>query len=256
MNLSETQQILVSIITPVYNSENFLSATIESVIRQTYLNWELILVDDCSTDRSFEIISEYARKDLRIKSFRNNINSKAFESRNVALKNANGRYIAFLDSDDIWAETKLEYQIKFMQKNEYGFTYTNFYRFIDNPIIGKPINLKKRISYYGLIQNTIIATSSVIIDKKMTGDFRMENLYYDDFKLWLTLLKKINFAYCLNKNLLYYRITPNSLSNNKFKSAKKVYKMFNENLDLNFLQSKIYFFNWIINTIIKYLLKY
>jgi teichuronic acid biosynthesis glycosyltransferase TuaG len=120
----------------------------------------------------------------------------------------------------------------------------------------KVVHLKNRVSYYTLIRNTIIATSSVIVDRKQTGDFKMENLYYDDFKLWLTLLKKIDYAYCLNKNLLYYRITPNSLSNNKLKSAKKVYSMFNNNLGLNLIQSHIYFFSWAVNTIVRYLFKY
>jgi len=256
MNLSESQQLLVSIVTPVYNSEKYLKDTIESVLMQTFSNWELILVDDCSTDGSYEIICEYAKKDLRIRAFRNNVNSKAFESRNIALKNANGRYIAFLDSDDLWAENKLQFQIEFMQKNEYGFTYTNFSRFINNSMTSKVVHLKNRVSYYTLIRNTIIATSSVIVDRKQTGDFKMENLYYDDFKLWLTLLKKIDYAYCLNKNLLYYRITPNSLSNNKLKSAKKVYSMFNNNLGLNSFQSHIYFFSWAVNTIVRYLFKY
>ena len=188
--------------------------------------------------------------------FRNDINSKAFESRNVALRNAKGRYIAFLDSDDIWDSKKLELQIEFMQLNSYGFTFTAFSRFKNDPLNRKGIFFKNKVSYKSLLCNSIIATSSVIIDKKYVGYFEMENVYYDDFKLWLSILKKTDFAYCLNNILLHYRISENSLSSNKLKSAKIVYKIFLRNLNLNIFQSHFYFFKWIFNTSFRYLLKY
>ncbi len=256
MNKVNSTRVLVSIITPVYNSENFVADTIESVLKQSYENWELLLVDDCSYDGSFKIINKYAKEDSRIKVFSNIVNSKAFESRNVALRNAKGRYIAFLDSDDLWHSNKLKLQIEFMQKNNYPFTYTAFSRFINNPLSNKPVFLKNKVSYKSLLSNSIIATSSVMIDKKYIAYFEMENVYYDDFKLWLEILKKQDFAYCLNSCLLYYRISKDSLSNNKFKSAKRVYKIVTKNLGLNIFKSHFYYIKWVVNAILRHFFKY
>ena len=116
---------LVSIITPNYNCEKYISQTIESVLAQTYANWEMIIVDDCSTDNSYQIALEYAKKDKRIHVYKNEINSGAAKSRNVAIQMAQGDYVAFLDSDDLWAPEKLEKQLNFMKNNNYCFTYTN-----------------------------------------------------------------------------------------------------------------------------------
>ena len=248
---------VISIITPVYNSGKYVDATINSVLCQTYQNWELLLVDDCSTDNSFEIISNYAQLDARIRVFRNISNSKAYETRNCALRNAKGSFIAFLDSDDIWHPSKLQVQLEFMKTNNYSFTYTAFARFVGSPIItDKIIDVVHKVSYNYLLGNSVIATSSVMIDKNITGYFEMQNVYYDDFVLWLELLKKVPHAYCLNEVFLYYRISVNSLSNNKFRSALKVYQIFVRNLDLNFFESHFYFLKWLVNTSLRHIFKY
>ena len=117
---------LISIITPNFNCEVFIKSTIESVISQTYSNWEMLIVDDCSTDRSYEIALDYAKKDSRIKVLKNEKNSGAAISRNLALDNANGDYIAFLDSDDLWEPNKLEVQLKFMEEHDCDFCFTKY----------------------------------------------------------------------------------------------------------------------------------
>ena len=248
---------LISIITPVFNSEKYICETINSVLDQTYNNWELLIVDDCSDDSSFELVSRYAQLDSRIKVFKNKNNSKAFETRNVALRNASGNFIAFLDSDDIWHKNKLKMQLEFMLINNYSFTYTAFSRFEGSPSNNnKIINIVDKVSYKYLLGNSVIVTSSVMINKDSFGYFEMQNVYYDDFVLWLELLSKTQYAYCLNKCLLQYRISTNSLSNNKFKSAKKLYQIFNNNLNLNIFDSHFYFLKWAINTSLRYILKY
>ena len=182
MNKALNSLPLISIITPVYNSEQCVSYTIKSVLDQTYENWEMLLVDDCSTDKSLEIIRNYAQLDPRIKVFKNINNSKAFETRNVALRNAKGSFIAFLDSDDIWHPSKLEMQLEFMQINNYAFTYTAFTRFVGSPSnTDKIINIVDKVSYNYLLGNSVIATSSVIINKNIFGYFEMQDVYYDDF---------------------------------------------------------------------------
>lgn len=248
---------LISIITPVYNSDQFISHTINSVLNQTYENWELLLVDDCSSDKSLEILLSYAHLDSRIKVFKNKINSKAFESRNVALRNAKGSFIAFLDSDDLWIKDKLELQVKFMLNNNYVFTYTAFSRFKGFPNNNeKIIRIVDKVSYRYLLGNSVIVTSSVMINKNELGYFEMKNVYYDDFVLWLELLSKTQYAYCLDICLLNYRISLNSLSNNKLKSAKKMYYIFNNSLCLNIIESHFYFCKWVFNTSLRYILKY
>jgi teichuronic acid biosynthesis glycosyltransferase TuaG len=248
---------LVSIITPVYNAEKYLRYTIDSVLQQTYGNWELLLVDDCSTDSSFEMMQKAAQKDSRIRIFQNAVNSKAFESRNVALRNARGKYIAFLDADDLWERTKLEVQRSVMQKNGWGFTYTGFTRFLIEPSASdKTIHVGRSVTYKGLLVNTIIATSSVMLDVEKTGSFEMENVYYDDFVLWLTLLKRLKKAHGIDQPLLHYRISDNSLSRNKWQSAKKVYAIFTETIKLGYIRSRFYFGLWVINAVLRYAFRY
>jgi teichuronic acid biosynthesis glycosyltransferase TuaG len=248
---------LISIITPVFNTEKYVEDTINSVLNQTYQNWELLLVDDCSSDNSFEIISNYGNSDPRIKLFKNKTNSKAFETRNVALRNAKGSFIAFLDSDDIWHQNKLEMQLEFMLANNYSFTYSAFSRFDYSPSdTEKVINVVDKVSYNYLICNSVIATSTVMLNKDVLGYFEMRNVYYDDFVLWLDLLKKTPYAFGLNVHLLYYRLSGNSLSANKFRSAKRVYHIFRNNLSLNFFESHFYFAKWVINTSFRYMFKY
>ena len=144
-----------------------------------------------------------------------------------------------------------------MIKNEFAFTYTSFTRFQNSPFkSNKVISLVENVNYKYLLSNSVIVTSSVMINKNYTGYFEMQNVYYDDFVLWLQLLKKTKYAYCINSCLLYYRISKNSLSNNKIKSAKIVYRIFKSHLNLNLFESHFYFIKWIFNTTIRYIYKY
>lgn len=159
------QEGLVSIVTPVYNAERFINETIDSVMAQTYDNWELILVDDCSSDNSAAIIDEYVKKDSRVKYIKNKENSGAAVSRNAGIEMAKGQYVAFVDSDDVWKPEKLEKQLAFMKKNNYAFTFTA-YRYVleDGTVTDKIANTVEKINYDGLLKNTVIGCSTVVID--------------------------------------------------------------------------------------------
>lgn len=244
---------LVSIITPVYNAERFLRETIESVINQSYENWEMILVDDSSKDNSEEIINYYMNVDKRIKYIKLEKNSGAAFARNTAIKNSIGRYIAFLDSDDIWNKNKLDVQINFMKNNNIGFSFSEYDVMTEN---GKKINriikIPEKINYRGYLKNTIIGCSTVIIDKKMCGEFEMVNIRKNqDMATWLQLLKKGYSAYGINECLVTYRLVNGSISNNKIKAANSVWKTYREVEKLNLIMSGYYFLGYSFNAVKK-----
>ena len=231
---------LVSIITPVYKCEKYISKTIESVINQTYKNWEIILVDDCSPDDSADIIKKYADNDKRIKYIKLKENSGAAIARNTALENSKGRFIAYLDADDLWMRDKLEEQLQFMIDNNYGFSCTS-YEVIDNEgkKLNKEIHMLKEVDYIGFLTNNLIQTVGImvdlsIVDKKL---LEMPNIRRrQDAATWLQILKSNNKCYGLDKVLAMYRRTENSLSSNKFKAVKGVWYLYRkiEKLSLPF----------------------
>lgn len=243
----------VSIITPVYNAERFLKETIGSVKRQTYKNWELLLIDDCSTDSSSEIIKLESENDDRIKYIKLDKNKGAAVTRNIGLENATGRFIAFLDSDDIWDEKKLEFQIRFMLKNDVGFTFTSYrYTLEDGIPLPKVARAPKKIDYNGLLKNTIIGCSTVLIDKNKVGDFRMPHLRRgQDTATWLKLLKKEKYAYGLYEDLVKYRLVGNSISSNKIKALKRTWHTYRKVEKLNVFKASYVFCFYVFNAIRK-----
>lgn len=244
---------LVSIITPVYNAEKFLKSTIDSVLAQDYKEWEMILVDDCSIDNSEKIIRKYMEFDKRIKYIKLSVNSGAAVSRNTAIKSAQGRYIAFLDSDDIWTPNKLKVQIEFMKKNSVGFSFSD-YRVMDEngEEIDRIIRVPDEIDYEGYLRNTIIGCLTVVIDRKICGDFSMVNIRKNqDMATWLKVLKKCNKAYGINECLGVYRLVDGSISNNKVKAAKSVWKTYRDVEKLSIIKSGIYFTSYVINAVKK-----
>ena len=214
---------LVSIITPVYNAERFLEDTIKSVQKQSYKNWELVLVDDCSKDSSSEIIEKFRNSDDRIRYIKLEKNSGAAISRNTGIKNAKGRFIAFVDSDDLWEETKLEKQIEYMLRENIGFSFTSYRYMRENgEKTNKVAKAPKKIDYEGLLKNTIIGCSTVVLDRKIIGDFEMPLVKRgQDTATWLKILRTEKYAYGIEEPLVNYRIVGNSLSCNKIKCLKR-----------------------------------
>ena len=238
---------LVSIITPNYNSEKFIKDTIESVLNQTYSNWELIIIDDVSTDNSFDIAKEYEKKDKRIKAIRLSKNSGAAIARNRGIEVAKGRFIAFLDSDDLWKKYKLEKQIKFMKENQYAFTYTG-YQLIDeeNNLLNKYFFPPKKVSYFDMLKTCSIGCLTAMYDTQMIGKIYMPLIKKgQDYATWLKILKKVDFAYGLEESLAIYRIRRGSISRNKFRAIKFQWKIYREVEKLGVVKSMYYMCHYI-----------
>lgn len=228
---------LISIIMPSYNTANYISESINSVIRQTYKNWELIIVDDCSTDNTDEIVNKFL-KDERIKYLKNEKNSGAAISRNKALREAKGRWIAFLDSDDLWVQEKLEKQINFMEENNYIFTYTDYRIKLNGkwlPYIntGPDIVNKRKIYDY-----CYFSTITVMYDQTKIGLIQIEDLKkHNDYAMWLKIIEKSN-CYRLPECLSYYIKHENSISSgNKLKLIKYHYILFRKGMKKGVISS-------------------
>lgn len=238
---------LVSIITPLYNSEAFIEETILSVINQTYSNWEMIIVDDNSKDNGVLLVKVYQERDSRIVLVPNQNSPGAAGSRNTAITLAKGRYIAFLDSDDLWMPEKLEIQIKFMQLNEHYFTYTFYEQISEEGNYLKSINnLPLKVSYKSSMMSNKIGCLTAVYDVKYFGKVYMENIVKrQDYTLWLKLLKKVKFAYCVPEILSRYRITKGSISSNKFKLIKYHWYIYRKIEKQTLVRSLYYLSNYI-----------
>lgn len=244
---------LVSIITPMYNSEKYIGITIESALNQTYKDWEMIIVDDCSSDNSPKIVKEYAKNDERIKYIKTDSNKGVSNARNIALKMANGQFISFLDSDDIWDEDKLKKQVDFMKKNKCTISFTA-YELIDenNEKLNKIINVPKTVDYNTLLKGNILGCLTVMIDKsKLDFEIKMSGVRHEDYVLWLSILKKGHIAYGINEVLAEYRKSITSLSGNKIKSAIWTWKIYRNIEQIPLYKCIYYFIHYGINGIKK-----
>ena len=244
---------LVSIITPVYNAERFLSDTIKSVQNQTYKNWEILLIDDCSKDNSAQIIKEFQKYDNRIKYIKLKKNSGASVSRNEGIRNAKGRFIAFVDSDDIWKPEKLEVQVKYMLENNLGFTFTSYRYMKENgELTNKIAKAPSKINYNGLLKNTIIGCSTVVIDREIVDYFEMPLVRRgQDTATWLQILRKEKYAYGIEQDLVNYRLVGESLSSNKIIALKRTWNTYRNVEKLGLLKSSYVFCFYVFNAIKK-----
>lgn len=183
---------LVSIITPMYNSEKFIEATIKSVLNQTYQEWEMLIIDDCSTDNSPNIVKSYMQQDSRIKCIKTETNKGVSNARNLALSKATGQFIAFLDSDDQWNSSKLEKQVNFMLENDYVISFTSYELMDENDKkLNKVIKVPPNVDYRRLLKGNILGCLTVVIDKsKLDFEIRMSGVRHEDYVLWLSILKK------------------------------------------------------------------
>ena len=195
---------LISIITPTYNCGKFISETIKSVQAQTYKKWEMIIVDDCSKDNTEEIVLEFMKNDKRIRYHKLKNNSGAAVARTTAMDLANGSYMAFLDSDDIWTEDKLDKQFNFMKKNNYAFTCTSYEQIDeDGNLLNKVVNPVEKCSYNRLLLDCPVGNSTVMYNVKKMGKFEVPNIRKrNDDALWLQMLKKEKYIYGFNSVLM------------------------------------------------------
>jgi len=244
---------MVSIITPAYNSEQFISQTIESVLCQTYTNWEMIIVDDGSTDNSVQIVEKYIQKDSRIKLIKLEKNSGPAIARNKAISEAKGRYIAFLDADDLWLAEKLNKQILFMDNNNLSFTYSSYHLIDENNHMFGTFKTRGYISYKSMLKTCSVGCLTAIYDTQVLGKQYMPNIAKrQDYGLWLQILKDINSTKGIIEPLATYRIVSNSVSSNKLTAALYQWKIYRDVEKLNLWKSIYYFVHYAIYGIVKY----
>lgn len=232
---------MVSIITPAYNSERFIAETIKSVLNQTYTDWELIIVDDCSTDKTSEIVLSFQKEETRIIYIKNETNKGSAISRNIALRNAKGKWIAFLDSDDVWHPEKLERQIEFMLKNNYNFSYTDYCEIDENSkengksVSGPKIIGKNKMLAYCWPGCLTVMYNADFVGLMQTCDIKIN----EEYALWIKIAKMTN-CYLLNENLAKYRRHSDSLSSQSYlKLIKWHYIMFRKSENKNVISSLI-----------------
>ncbi|WP_289664015.1 glycosyltransferase family 2 protein [Flavobacterium panacagri] len=221
---------LVSILTPTYNTEKFIRATIESVQNQTYKYWEMILVDDGSTDQTVSVIEEFAQNDSRIKLFKLEKNSGNGFARNVALDKASGKYIAYLDSDDLWSFDKLEKQVQFLKTNNLHFTFS-YYNCIDEEgnTLNRRVENPQPLTYNQLFFCNYVGNLTTIYDAEYFGKIKLESSQKrQDWRIWLTILKQIKTAEVIPEPLAFYRIRKDSISSSKFKLIKHNFGVYRE----------------------------
>ena len=247
-------KMLVSIITPLYNAEKFIAKTIESVLSQTHTNWEMIIVDDCSTDNSVKIVKKYIQKDKRIKLIELEKQGGPALVRNKAIEESKGRYIAFLDSDDLWVDEKLEKQIDMMQSDNLAFTYAAYGLINEKGNNIGQFNVKKEISYDSLLKTCSIGCLTVMYDVDKVGKvYMLPSLNKgEDYTLWLKIMKQIKQTKGILEPLAYYRIHENSISRNKLHAAKVQWKIYRQIEKLSMTKSIYYFVHYTYFGMTKY----
>lgn len=244
MNKSKAGQIMedkVTIVTPTWNSAKYIRETISSVQAQTYQNWEMIIVDDCSTDNTVEIVKDIVKKDSRIHLIEQKVNQGAAIARNIAVQNGTGRYVAYLDSDDCWKPDKLEKQVKFMLSKDCGFSCTS-YEVIDfeGKSLNKIVHMLDKVDYRGFLTNNLLQTVGIMVDT-----YKVDKKYLEmpnirrrqDAATWMQILKAGFQCYGLDEVLAEYRRTPKSLSSNKFKAVLGTWNLYRDIERLPFLFS-------------------
>ncbi len=247
---------LVSIIIPVYNANKYIETTVRTVAGQSYENWELLLVDDGSTDGSSETIKRLEAEDdtHRIKVLLPNEHGTAARARNYGLKYASGRYVAFLDADDLWEKDKLEKELSFMKEKNAGFVFTG-YEFADaNGVgLGKIVKVPETLNYKQALKNTTIFTSTVLLDTQIVDKelIFMPEIKSEDTATWYRILRNGHIAYGLNENLVKYRRVANSLSSNKLEAIRRIWNLYRKAEKLSLIYSAYNFMFWAVRAVLR-----
>ena len=246
-------QPLISVIMPCYNMEAFVADSIRSVIGQSYPNWELLITDDASTDGTVDILKAFCEQDQRILIEAKERNSGIADTRNRCIQRAQGRFLAFLDADDLWHPDKLERQLRFMTDKNIGFSYST-YDWIDEngKNMDKFINTIGDLEYKGYLCNTIIGCSTVMIDRSIIGEVVVPRFRTsEDTATWLDILRKGFKAYAIEEPLVSYRIRRKSASSNKLKASSDLWKVYRQNEKLPFFKAVYYFSCYAFNAVKK-----
>lgn len=244
----------VSIVCAAYNCSKYLSKTIESVQAQNYLEWELIVVDDCSTDDTVEVAESYASEDRRVKVMSNDVNVGPARTRNNGIKAAEGKYLAFLDGDDFWEPDFISTSIDFLQTRGGVFCFSSYYRVDEdlNPLY-EPFIVPVRVNYNSILRTCPISCLTAFIDIEQTGKYYMPDIEKrQDYGLWLSILKDVDYAYGIEKTLATYRIRKGSVSRNKWKAMYYVWKVYRDVEKINLFKSAYLLGVYALNGVKKY----
>ena len=244
---------LISIIMAAYNAENTIGQAITSVIQQTYADFELIIINDCSTDRTVDVINEFIKKDARIRLINNSKNMGVSYTRKHGLDESKGSWIAILDSDDLWLPEKLAKQVEFQKKNNADLLYTgSVFMNVDGKQINWKLNVPEVITYRQLLKQNILSNSSALVRKDLYEKYyAVGDDMHEDFAIWLKILRNGIKAYGINEPLLIYRLDDKSKSGNKFKAAMMNWNTYRY-IGLNVLEAAYYEFWYAINGLCKY----
>ncbi|MDY1544595.1 glycosyltransferase family 2 protein [Lactiplantibacillus pentosus] len=244
---------LVSVIMPAYNSAKYVCDAIESVLNQTYENFEFIIVDDCSTDETFSCIEQYTN-DHRVNAVRLSSNHGVAYARNSAIKIAEGKFVAFIDADDIWMPEKLDRQISYMKAKNADFTYSNYEMIDEFGHAVRRVNLTQyQATYQNLLKTNFIPTLTVIVNKTLLVDKAFKQIKHEDYALWLAIFRDNDLQVCLVPEVLAeYRLHRASLSSNKVKSARWVWNIYRAEEKLSFMLSIRYFISYMIHGVTKH----
>jgi len=235
----------VSIITPCYNAAHTLPGSVESILSQVYTDWELLLVDDCSTDGTADVIREFRARDPRIRCLNLPRNGGAAKARNLGIEHARGRYIAFLDADDLWRPEKLERQIGLMRTHQWPISFTAYQKVRADGSPLSIIGVPEKVDYRGLLKTNYIGCSTAVYDSRKLGKVLMPDIRKrQDFGLWLRLLKQTSHAYGINEPYTLYRVQGDSLSANKSRTVGYNWHLYRKVEQLPLLQSLYYFFQY------------
>ncbi len=241
----------VSVVIPVHNAEKFITAAVKSIQDQTYTDFEILLVDDGSTDESGAIIDSLAKEDDRIKVFHIDACCAA-DARNHGTKASTGRFLSFLDADDLWSPVKLEHELKFLTDNDAAFVFTG-YEFADENAVGngKVVHPPFRLTYKQALKNTTIFTSTVMFDTDRIpkDELLMPRVKSEDTALWWRVIREGHDAYGLDENLVLYRRAGKSLSSNKLEAVRRIWNLYRKVEHLSVVKSMYYFVFWGYNAV-------
>lgn len=237
----------VSIIMPAFNASDFVRGSIQSVLNQTYCHWKLYIINDCSTDNTKAILAEF--KDPRIVFLNTPVNSGVAEARNIGIAKAQGKYIAFLDSDDLWVETKLEKQLDFLENgNDVVCSYySTFSCSLDKPLSTRlfPLN----ITYQDMLVSNKVGNLTGIYNQHKLGKFFQKKIGHEDYVMWLEIIKSAGQAKSVPEVLAFYRVSASSLSGNKFKASLWQWDIYRKHLQFGVLKSAYYWLRYIFNAL-------
>lgn len=247
-------EILVSVIMPTHNDERYLSTSVDSVLAQTFTQWELLIIDDCSTDGTAKLIADYCQRDNRIKSLRTErASGSPTLPRNMGIAHAQGRFIAFLDSDDQWLPTKLARQVPLLQEKTDSVMVFSNYRLMDEDGVQyrQSIVAPPTTNYQQLLKGNVIGCLTVMYDTQKTGKCFFPSLGHEDYALWLSMLKRGGTVYNTNTFEAVYRMKRGSVSSNKLRAMGWQWYIYTRVEQLGTLRSAYYFVNYAIRAVNK-----